>query len=379
MREAGALAPGRVEGGTTPRADRPLRIAMIAPPWFAVPPSGYGGIEAMVAGLVDGLVARGHHVTLVASGPAKTAAQRYHAVYRDPPSTRLGDPVPEVLQAAEAARVLEDEEPDVVHDHTLAGPLLARGRGVPTVVTAHGPVQGEPGDYLVALGRSVEVVAISWAQRRTRPEINWLSTVHNGIDVASFPLGEGAGGYVLFLGRFSPEKGAHLAIDAARSAGRRLLLAGKLNEPVEKAYFEEAVAPRLGRGVEYVGEADAQTKRRLLADAEALVFPACWEEPFGLVMVEAMACGTPVVGLGRGSVPEVVAHGRTGFVVDDPGELAAALGAVEVLDRRDCRARAELFDTARMVEGYEACYRALVEGRELRVGARPDDPMLVSG
>jgi glycosyltransferase involved in cell wall biosynthesis len=351
---------------------------MLAPPWFTLPPSGYGGIEAMVAGLVDGLVARGHEVTLVGAGEDKTAAQRFHAVFPEPPSSRLGEPLPEVLHAAAAAALFEQDELDVIHDHTLAGPLLARGRAAPTVVTAHGPVLGEPGDYLVALGPTVDVVAISWAQRRLRPEVNWLTTVHNGIDVASFPVGKGDGGYLLFLGRFTPDKGAHLAIDVAQATGRRLVLAGKVNEAAEKAYFLEAVAPRLGRGIEYVGEADAATKRELLGAAEALLFPVCWEEPFGLVMVEAMACGTPVVALRRGSVPEIVTDGETGFVVDSLDGLVRAVAAVESLERRRCRSRAELFDNARMVAGYEACYRALVEGRELSRRARPDDPALVS-
>lgn len=371
-----ALSPGRLDGRPPAAAERPLRIGMLAPPWFTVPPVGYGGIEAMVAGLVDGLVARGHHVVLVGAGEPKTAAQRFHAVFSDPPSLRLGEPMPEVLHAAAAAALIEREELDLVHDHTLAGPLLARGRSVPTLVTAHGPVRGEPGDYLVALGTSVDVVAISQAQQRFRPEVNWLTTVHNGIEVDSFPLGKGDGGYLLFLGRFNPDKGAHLAIDAARAAGRRLLLAGKLNEPAERAYFADAVAPRLGGGVEYVGEADAVTKRDLLAGAEALLFPVQWDEPFGLVMVEAMACGTPVVALRRGSVPEIVADGESGFVVDDLAGLVRAIAAVDLLDRRLCRARAELFDNARMVEGYEAAYRTVVEGRELASRLRPDDPVL---
>ncbi len=357
---------------------RPLRIGIVAPPWFSVPPSGYGGIEAMVAGLVDGLVARGHFVTLIGAGEGRTAAQRFHATFSEPPSARLGDPMPEVLHAASAAALVEREELDIVHDHTLVGPLLARGRGVPTVVTAHGPVRGEPGDYLVALGSSVDVVAISRAQRQLRPEVNWLSTVHNGVDVDSFPMGRGDGGYLLFLGRFNPDKGAHLAIDVARSAGRRLLLAGKLNEAAEKSYFAAAVAPRLGHGVEYVGEADAATKRELLAGAEALLFPVDWDEPFGLVMVEAMACGTPVIALRRGSVPEIVVHGETGFVVDEPERLVEAVGAVDTIDRERCRSRAKVFDTSRMVEGYVAAYRAVVEGRELCAAARPDDPVLVS-
>ncbi len=372
-----ALSAEMHDGRSSAAAQKPLRIGMLAPPWFAVPPSGYGGIEAMVAGLVNGLVARGHHVVLVGAGEPKTAAQRFHAVFSDPPSQRLGEPMPEVLHAAAAAALLEREELDLVHDHTLAGPLLARGRHIPTVVTAHGPVSGEPGDYLVALGTSVDVVAISQAQRRLRPEVNWLTTVHNGIEVSSFPLGKGDGGYLLFLGRFNADKGAHLAIDAARAAGRRLLLAGKLNEPAERSYFAEAVAPRLGGAVEYVGEADAATKRELLAGAEALLFPVQWDEPFGLVMVEAMPCGTPVVALRRGSVPEIVSDGESGFVVDDEEGLVRAIGAVELLDRRRCRARAELFDNARMVEGYEAAYRSVLEGRELSARARPEDSVLV--
>jgi len=371
-------APERTDGAARPTAQRPLRIGMIAPPWFTVPPAGYGGIEAMVAGLVDGLVARGHHVTLVGAGAPGTRAQRYVAVYPEPPSFRLGEPVPEVLHAAAAAAALEGADVDLVHDHTLAGPLLARGRSVPTVVTAHGPVTGEPGDYLARLGATVDVVAISGAQRLLRPEVNWLTTVHNGIDVASYPFGNGGGGYLLFLGRFHPDKGAHLAIEVAQRTGRRLLLAGKLNEPAERAYFDAAIAPRLGRRIDYVGEADAATKGELLAGASALLFPVQWEEPFGLVMVEAMACGTPVVALGRGSVPEVVADGETGVVVDEPDLLPAAVFAAEELDRRRCRARAaKCFDLSQMVDGYEAAYRTVMEGRQLRLDARSDDPALV--
>lgn len=373
------LAPDSYRGEADRSAGRSLRIGMIAPPWFGVPPAAYGGIESMVASLVDGLVARGHHVTLVGAGPRATSAQRYTSVYPEPPSARLGDPVPEVVHAAAAASALEGEAMDVVHDHTLAGPLLARGRTAPTLVTAHGPVTGELGDYLGHLGTTVEVVAISDAQRRLRPGLNWVSTVHNGVDVASFPLGHGDGGYLLFLGRFNPEKGAHLAIDVAKELGCRLVLAGKLNEREEKEYFASAISPRLGAGVDYVGEADAATKRQLYAGARALLFPVCWEEPFGMVMVEAMACGTPVVALRRGSVPEVVVDGETGFVVDDPADLVGAVRSVDHLDRGACRAHAERhFDTARMVDGYEATYRMIVEAEELRLDARPDHPALLS-
>ena len=219
--------------------------------------------------------------------------------------------VPGVAAADVAIRALDV---DVVHDNSLAGPLLARGRDVPTVVTMHGPVTGRQGEYYERLGRAVHLVAISEAQRRINPRLHWVDTVHNAIDVRSFPFRARKDDYVLWLGRFSPDKGAHIAIDAARAAGRRIVLAGKLNEAPERAYFEEAVRPRLGPDAEYVGEADATLKRELFAGARCLVFPIQWEEPFGMVMIEAMACGTPVVATRRGSVPEVVAHGETGLL-----------------------------------------------------------------
>jgi glycosyltransferase involved in cell wall biosynthesis len=339
---------------------RSLRIAMVAPPWFEVPPQGYGGIEAVCAGLVDGLVARGHRVTLIGAGRDRTAAD-FVATFAEPPSARLGEAVPEVLHSAAVARVLEDVEVDLVHDHTLAGPLLAAGRPVPTVVTAHGPVDGELGDYYRQLGDWVGLVAISDAQRRSAPELPWLATVHNGIDVDAYPFREGKDDYVLFLGRFGPEKGAHLAIDAARSTGRPIILAGKCSEPAERAYFLSEISPRLGPDVWLFGEADAAAKRDLLSRARCLVFPACWDEPFGIVLVEALACGTPVVALKRGSVPEIVADGVCGLVCQEIAELSAGIGAVGRLDPHRCRGYVrERFSLAAMVAGYEAVYRRVL-------------------
>lgn len=359
--------PARNPNGAGPR----LRIAVVAPPWFAVPPPAYGGIEAMVAAEVDGLVRRGHEVCLVGAGKQGTVAQRFETVYDDPPSSRLGEAMPEVLHAAEAARVVADFRPDVVHDHSLAGPLAAARHRVPTVLTAHGAVDGENGRYLAALGQQVHLVAISEAQRRIAPRLNWVGRVHNAVDVDSFPMGSGDGGYLLFLGRFNPDKGAHLAIDAARASGRALVLAGKLNEPAERDFFEEVVRPQLGGDVIYAGEADAALKRELYRHATALLFPICWDEPFGLVMVEAMACGTPVVAMRRGSVPEVVVDGITGFVLDDPAEMPAAIEAVDRIDRSACRAHVERhFDVEAMVAGYEGVFRRLAV-RPSTVPARP--------
>lgn len=346
------------------RSTAPLRIAMVAPPWFELPPRGYGGTEAVVAALVDQLVRDGHEVVLVGAGVHHTLAQRFVRVLPTPPTALLGDPVPEVIVAAAAARALDELDVDVVHDHTLAGPLLARGRRVPTVATTHGPVTGLLADYYSQLGESVRLVSISHAQRASNPLLSWCGTVHNAVDVGSFAFRDRKDDYVLWIGRFNPDKGPHLAIDAARAHGLRIVLAGKLNEAPERAFFDAAISPRLGPGVEYVGEADAALKRELYAGARALLFPIQWDEPFGMVMVEAMASGTPVLAIGRGAAPEVVEHGRSGLVVRDFDEFVAAVPRVLDLDPYLCREVAsERFDLPVMAAGYAAVYRRLAEGQ----------------
>lgn len=199
--------------------DRRYRIAFVMPPWFDVPPQAYGGIELVVGNLIEALIDRGHDVVMIGAGKNGTRA-RFLQTYAVAPSERIGEPVPEVLQTAWSNRYLDDLEVDIIHDHSLAGPLTARGRKVPTVVTAHGPVTGEFGSYYRDLAQEVALVAISDAQRRLAPHMRWAATVHNAIKAADFRFRETKDDYVLFLGRFNPEKGAHLAIDAAREAGR---------------------------------------------------------------------------------------------------------------------------------------------------------------
>jgi len=335
----------------------PLNIALIAPPWFTVPPHGYGGVENVCADLVEGLLARGHEVTLIGAGASGTRAP-FVATYAEPPSSRLGEPLPEVLHAAAAARILDDLDVDIVHDHTLAGPLLARGRDVPTVVTMHGPVAGEAGEYYRLMGNTIDLVAISAAQRRAAPDLPWVGTVHNAVDVMTFPYREAKEDMLLFLGRLHPDKAVHLAIDAARAARLPIVVAGKCSEPVERDYFRTHIEPRLGPDVTIFGPANAVEKRDLLSRAAALVFPIQWDEPFGMVMIEAMACGTPVVALRRGSVPEVVVDGVTGVICDRPEQLPDAIHAARRLNPAACREHVRAcFDVASMARGYESIYR----------------------
>jgi glycosyltransferase involved in cell wall biosynthesis len=344
---------------------RSMRIAIVAPPWFEVPPSSYGGIEAMCDTLAVGLQRRGHDVVLLSAGTRHRTVWT-ETIWPELP-TGLGLPeggMVELAYAAEVANALDRIAPEVIHDHTAAGPLLSRARSTPTVVTVHGPVDSHGAGLLRSLGTAVHAIAISDAQRIDEPRINWIDTIHNGISVSSFPFRADKEPYLVFLGRMHPNKGVHVAIDVAREVGLPIVIAAKCSEPHERAYFEEQVRPRLGDDAEYVGEADAGRKRELLSGARALLFPIQWEEPFGLVMVEALACGTPVVALRRGSVDEVVTDGVTGFIRDDASELADAIRALDTIDPVACRRDAERrFDDGVMVRRYESAYARVIEDR----------------
>jgi len=336
---------------------------MVAPPWYQLPPDGYGGIEAMVYSLSEELSARDHDVTLIGAGQP-TVSGGFRQTFAEPPSAKIGQPIPEVTHALIAAEHLGELDVDVVHDHSLAGPLTARARPSPTVVTTHGPIEGDLAEYYANLGPSVCLVAISEYQRSRAPDLPWSGVVHNAIPVDEYPFQAEKEDFCLFLGRMNGEKAPDLAIEAARSAGRRIVVAAKCAEPEEKRYFEEQVQPLLGPDAEWFGQADNEQKKDLLARTRCLVFPIQWDEPFGLVMVEAMACGTPVVALRGGSVPEVVEDGVTGWVRDDRAELPAAIERAAELDPEACRRRvAERFAVPVMADGYEAVYRRLAEGR----------------
>jgi glycosyltransferase involved in cell wall biosynthesis len=251
---------------------------------------------------------------------------------------------------------------DVVHDHTLVGPAWALACNHEHVVTTcHGPLDGEMRAIYRRYGKQLPVVAISHDQAARAPEISVDRVIHHGLDVDQFPFGGGEGGYLLFLGRMMSGKGAREAALAAKSAGQRLVIAAKMRERPERLYFAEQVKPLLDDDIVFVGEASNDTKLSLLPRATALVNPIRWPEPFGLVMAEALACGTPVLTCPIGAAPEIVEDGVTGFLCTGQAALVEAIGRVGELDRVACRAAAvERFSSARMVSEHLALYRDMV-------------------
>jgi glycosyltransferase involved in cell wall biosynthesis len=336
-----------------------VKVAVLAPPWFAVPPSGYGGIEWIVWLLADGLVEHGHDVTLFASGDSHTKA-KLASVFDHAPSEQIGRSLPDlrhILACYERAG-----EFDVINDHTgPLGAVLGELLSTPVVHTVHGPLDGEPGDVYESIGRvapSVGLISISLNQRRPKPDLNWIANVPNALDLEHYPCKPHRGDYLLFLGRFNHEKGAHRAVAVAMELGLPLKLAGKMREPREKEYFAEFVEPHLGNGIEYLGEVNHGTKVELLQNARCTLFPIEWEEPFGLVMIESMACGTPVIATRQGAVPEVIGDGTGGVIVDHWHDIPAALEQADAIEPSECRRFAEeCFAPERMVADYERAYR----------------------
>jgi glycosyltransferase involved in cell wall biosynthesis len=340
--------------------DRPLKIAVLSPVWFPVPPSGYGGIEWVVSLLADGLAQAGHDVTLYASGDSKTRANLSY-VYEEAPSQWIGRSHWE-LNHAMACYTCSDEY-DVISDHTgMTGIVVSGLVETPVAHTVHGPLVGEPGEMyeqLAGLVPDLHLISLSLNQRKPRPELPWLANCPNALDLSAYPCKPHRGDYLLFVGRMSPDKGCHRAIAVAMELELPLKIAGKMQETKEREYFEEFVEPHLGvHGIEYLGEVHHGTKVELLQDARATLFPIEWEEPFGLVMIESMACGTPVIATKYGAVPEVIEDGRSGIVVDSYRDMAEALERADALDPLECRAYVEeRYSPERMVDDYVRAYR----------------------
>jgi glycosyltransferase involved in cell wall biosynthesis len=350
-----------------------VRIAMLAPPWIPVPAPAYGGIEEVVRLLCDGLAERGHDVTLFAPPGSESRAAVVVVLEESHPDEIQkaqfeSDHVARAFGEIDAAA--ERGEPfDVIHDHVGHTALAMADRvSVPLVHTLHGPFTEESSQFYAQHGRKARIVAISQAQLDDAPpEMGGGDVVHNPIDCAEWPFRAEKEEFLLWIGRMSPDKGPQRAITAAREAGAPLVLAGPV-QPGQEAFFAEEVEPQLGRdGIEYVGEADGERKRELYQHARALLMPIRWREPFGLVMVESLACGTAVIAFPEGSAPEIVDDGVTGFVVDDEHAMARAVARLDEIDPAACRADCERrFSVPAVVRGYEDVYRAAAAARAVR-------------
>ena len=339
-----------------------MRIGVIAPPWTPIPPEAYGGIEVVVHRLAMGFQAAGHEVMLFATEDSTSPVPR-SSVLPEAEGARMGLAVPELIHVIGAYDALADF--DIVHDHTTLGPFYAeRFPGLTVTTTIHGPLDSELAILYARLADRVPLIAISHAQCKPVPHIRIARVIHHGIDTADIPFGKGDGGYFLFLGRMTHEKGAHRAMDAAGRAGVRLLMAAKMREPAEHEYFRAFVQPYLNEDLVYVGEVGEERKFELLAAARALLFPIRWNEPFGMVMVEALACGTPVIAFPEGAAPEVVEDGTNGFLCHDVDEMVEAIGRVDELDRAACRASVEeRFSTEKMVGEHLSFFEELLAER----------------
>jgi glycosyltransferase involved in cell wall biosynthesis len=341
-----------------------MRIAQVAPLYESVPPQGYGGTERVVSYLTEALVRQGHEVTLFASGDSVTAARLVapcRAALRLDPQCR--DPLAHHVLMVE--QVFQQRSRfDCIHWHLDYLPFpLARRQPTPHVTTLHGRLDLPDLGPLYQEFADVPVVSISDAQRQPLPGINWQGTVYHGLPEDLYTFRPEPGPYLAFLGRISPEKRVDHAIEIAQHLGMDLKIAAKV-DPVDRAYFEAVVAPLLREPlVEFVGEIGEGEKDDFLGHAYALLFPIDWPEPFGLVMIEAMACGTPVIAYRRGSVPEILEDGVTGFMVDDVETAVRAAEHIPTLSRWRCRQRFEArFSAARMARDYLALYRRLVAG-----------------
>ena len=343
-----------------------MRIAQVAPLFESVPPRLYGGTERVVSYLTEELVRQGHDVTLFASGDSITSATLVpaceHALWRDP---ECRETLPHHIRMMELV-FREAHRFDIIHFHCdyVHFPLL-RCHRTPTVTTLHGMVRRHDLEPLFHAYPEVPLVSISDDQRAPLPWANWQGTVYHGLPRGLHSFQADPGDYLLFVGRISPEKRLDRAIEIARRSGRKLKVAAKIYDE-DRGYYQSAIEPLLRESqsfVEFVGEVGGRDKNELIGHAYALIFPIDWPEPFGLVMIEALACGTPVIAWRNGSVPEIIEEGNTGFIVDNIDDAVRAVGNAAQLSRAGCRASFEdRFDAASMASNYERVYHRLLRG-----------------
>lgn len=346
-----------------------MRIAQIAPIVERLPPKKYGGTERVIYHLTEELVARGHDVTLFATGDTITSAKLVSVVprgLREIPGEKdiYGFNLHSLLNMGLAYSMADQF--DIIHDHNAhMGLPTANVVKTPVVMTWHGPYDSGMTDYFSRLNRP-HLVSISRSQASLAPKLRFAGNVYNGLPMDDYPFSNTAGDYLLYVGRIDAEKGVHHAIDAAMRLRMKLIIAAKLDDQVPriKQYFETEIAPRLEAGkdsVVWIGEVEEAERNELMTHAIALLHAVTWPEPFGLTLIEAQACGCPVIAFNKGSIPEIVIHGRTGFVVEDVDGMVEAVKRIGEIDRAACRAHAiQNFSAMQMAAGYEAVYRRLL-------------------
>lgn len=341
----------------------PLHIAQVAPLWESVPPQQYGGIESVVSVLTEGLVERGHQVTLFAVGESQTEAELKASC---PTALRAngGDKDYPYFEAHQLSRVFDQQNRfDIIHFHDKCASLpLSRCFKTPTVHTLHYPFT-DSNHSLFAHCPQLPVINISEAQKQTMPHLNYIDTIHNSIDLSRYPFAAQCQTppYIAFVGRMAPEKGPQFAIAIAQHAGLPLKMAGNI-DPDEQDFFDQQIKPHIdGQRIQYLGEVNHAQKADLLAKAAVTVFPIIWDEPFGLGMLESMASGTPVIAMNCGPVPDIIADGKSGFICSTINEFVHKIPAALQLNRADCRQQVEaLFHPTHMVSQYEQTYRQMM-------------------
>jgi glycosyltransferase involved in cell wall biosynthesis len=348
-----------------------MKIAIVAPPWIKIPPVRYGGIEAVISLLADGLAERGHDVILFTVKGSVSSASVHH-FFEHEQCHLLAGQTSIFLNAAithslgSYIEIAEQGDFDIVHDNTWKeGLASAFFIDIPAVHTLHSPLdESNKKFYELFIGKkNLYFTTISEFQQTVLPGLNYAGTVYNSIEIESYPYSEEKEDYLLYLSRFNHEKAPHIACEAAKRLGMKLVLAGKVSEPDEHEYFDTMIKPYLNDKIRYAGEVSDEEKKRLFAGATAFVYPLQWDEPFGIVMIEAMACGTPVVTYKRGAAPELVENGVNGYLADDFEDLLDCIGRVQEIKPKRCREYVEKhFSVDAMVDGYERVYRQIMKG-----------------
>ncbi len=339
-----------------------MRVAELVSNYHSLPPVKAGAIYQVVDCITNGLLDKGHDVTVFGSGDSKTRANLVSVT--DKSTSKMGLPSNGVNHYMHllASKCFEmADEFDIIHSHfSLISAFYSRLVKTPTVQTIHSSVTDDVRPFLKAF-KDLNYISFSHSQRRQVPELNWIANVYHGIDTKKLKFKAKPDDYYLFMGRIVQEKGPHLAIEAAKALGANIVIAGR--SYADDQYWHKYIEPQIdGRQVRFIGEASNKDKITFFRNAKALLFPIQWEEPFGLVLIEAMACGTPVIGYNRGSVAEIIRDGETGYVVEDVKEMVEAMKKIEHIDRSACRYRVEhLFSQDKMVNGYERVFERVID------------------